>query len=349
MNAKLLFLGDLYYDYEYVAEDIMDISKWINDNDYHTILNLEGCIDCGRGTPIEKRGPNRKSNSNILEILKSLNVIGVCLSNNHIMDYGEELLQSTCHVLKEKGILYVGAGKDLDEALAPMRLQSPFDDVIILNYGWNVEETIYATNNAAGCAPRDEHIILEQIELAKKNASKVIVCMHWGFEHNRLPMPYDIDLAHKMVDAGANLIIGHHPHCVQAKEVYKGVRIYYSLGNFYFASERKNFNAKYKEPIVNQADFGLAVCLDLSTGEFEEYLVEYVVDKDRSTIGYKQGVLEDITGVDYCSDAYLRQVKNRKRNINPVLTCNDVKDEKRLQRLFRYYAFKARVKKILRK
>lgn len=349
MNAKLLFLGDLYYDYEYVAEDITDISKWIGDNNYYTILNLEGCIDCGRGNPIEKRGPNLKSNSNVVEVLKSLNVIGVCLSNNHIMDYGVELLQSTCATLRDEEILYAGAGEDLNAALAPMRLQLPFEDIIVLNYGWDIEETVYATSDSAGCAPRDEDIILEQIALAKKHTSKVIVCMHWGFEYNRLPMPYDIDLAHKMVDAGADLIIGHHPHCVQAKEIYKGVRIYYSLGNFYFASRRKKFSIRYKESIANQADFGLAVGVNLSTGEFEEYLVEYAVDKDKSTIGHRQGVLEDISGVDYCSAAYLRQVKNRKRNINPVLTRNGVENKKKLQRLFLYYSLKSYVKKIIRK
>lgn len=349
METKLLFLGDLYYDYEYLATDIKCLSEWVAKNKFYTILNLEGCIDCGVGKSIIKRGPNLKSNIKIVEVLKSLNVIGVCLANNHIMDYGKEALESTCSILDSKKILYTGAGKNLNNALLPMDLNPIFENTVVLNFGWDVEETVYATDKVAGCAPRDEKIILEQIINAKKTSKKVIVCIHWGFENNRLPMPYDIDLAHRMVDAGADLIIGHHPHCIQAKEFYKGVRIYYSLGNFYFASKRKNFTTKYKEQITNQGDFGLAVSYDLLSGECEEYLLEYSDDKDKTVISNKKGILEDITNIDYNSKNYLKEVRKRKGNINPILTCNDIKNKKKLQMLFGYYTFKASVKKILGK
>ena len=84
--SELLFLGDFLYDYDYIAEDIDEISNWIQLHNYSIVLNLEAPIS-NRGSKIKKRGPNLFLSSITIEILKKLNVIGVCIANNHIADY----------------------------------------------------------------------------------------------------------------------------------------------------------------------------------------------------------------------------------------------------------------------
>lgn len=87
--AKLLFLGDLFYDYDFISEDIENLSNWIKQNDFQTVINLEGVVP-GDAKPVKKRGPNLASNGIVIEVLRKLNTVGVCLANNHAMDFGWE-------------------------------------------------------------------------------------------------------------------------------------------------------------------------------------------------------------------------------------------------------------------
>ena len=185
MKQKLLFLGDLFYDYNFIAEDIERLSCWIKENNFLSIVNLEGGIVQNQSFPISKRGPNLASSLTVITVFKKLNIGLVCLANNHIMDFGKEGLQDTISLLKENNIPYIGAGFSLSEALTPAILDIGDQQVAFLNFGWDLEETVYATDKSAGCAPRDEEIIQKQIQKVKKDCSKVCVCMHWGFEYNR--------------------------------------------------------------------------------------------------------------------------------------------------------------------
>lgn len=106
MKQKLLFVGDLFYDYDFIADDIASLAKWIKDNNYLTIANLGGGVLCPNGNKIKKHGPNLSSNIIVIEVLKLLNVVGVCLANNHIMDYGEEGLAYTIDILKKRDKVY---------------------------------------------------------------------------------------------------------------------------------------------------------------------------------------------------------------------------------------------------
>lgn len=110
MNKKILFLGDLFYDFNFIPDDIERLAKWIQENNLITILNLESPIGKGDGTAIKKRGPNLASNLLVVDVLKKLNVVGVCLANNHMMDYGEKALKDTISALDVSGIAHTGAG-----------------------------------------------------------------------------------------------------------------------------------------------------------------------------------------------------------------------------------------------
>lgn len=348
--SKLLFIGDLFYDYDYISEDIINLSKWIKDNKYKTIVNLEGCINLQEGVPIEKRGPNLSNNVKVVEILKKLNVVAVCLANNHIMDFGATGLEDTIRLLESNGIKYFGAGKNIKEALQPLILELDKRKICIFGFGWNIEETVYATENSAGCAPRCEDIILSSISDAKKLVDDIVVCLHWGFEYNRLPMPYDINLAHNIIKSGAELIIGHHPHCVQPKEVFCGKSIYYSLGNFYFAGKRKDYKKKFNEKIQNQSDYGVMVIYDTLSKNSTEELIQYNRKKDESIrCGLNNELILEKKGViDYKSRGYLKEVNKRKVNLNPILTVDEEKNKLALKKLFAKYRFKAIVKRLLK-
>jgi poly-gamma-glutamate capsule biosynthesis protein CapA/YwtB (metallophosphatase superfamily) len=159
--SKLLFLGDFFYDYDTISKDREEIAKWINENEYSVILNLEGSLS-NKGKKIKKRGPNLSHSPITIKVLKKLNVVGVCLANNHMLDYGEGGLKETLDLLEDNHIPHTGAGMNLTEALQPMAIEVGGQKIIVQNFGWDVEETVYATEKSGGCAPRDEGLIIKR-------------------------------------------------------------------------------------------------------------------------------------------------------------------------------------------
>ena len=345
--GKLLFFGDLYYDYDIVKPDIINISKWVNKNNYSSFGNLEGALTyCNE--KIVKRGPNLKGTTRTLDVCEQLNVKGLFLANNHIMDFGANGLMETIKHLQNIDVTYCGAGINLFEAVKPIIFDCDSTKVAFLNFGWDVEETVYAKENSAGCAPLDRNLILSSVRKLHNEVDFVVVSLHWGFEYNRLPMPRDISLAHDIIDAGADLIIGHHPHCVQPVEIYKGKHIYYSLGNFYFGSVRKEYNVSFNESIKNQSDYGLLVAIDPKKYEIEINTIYYDKEKDSSVILEANDCLECLTNIDYQSLKYYLQTIRRKKNINPILN-NSYADHLKIKILGDFYMFKSFLKKIIRR
>lgn len=325
---KLCFLGDLFFDYNFIPDDIEKISNFFQKNQYKVILNLEGPLT-NSDYKTKKRGPNLSQSKITIDILKKLNVVGVCLANNHIMDYGEKALQETISILQENNIKYCGAGLNIEQALEPMIIEISGKRVAITNCGWNIEETVYATKKTAGAAPRKANEVYKQLEKAyRQNVQSVIVTLHWGFEYNLLPMPVDIGLAHNIIDnySKVDMIIGHHPHTMQAYEIYKNKNIYYSLGNFYFASRRDRFKDKrFNSNIENMCDFGLGVVYDPNDKKIiHELIFEYNSDKKETLIIQRllKEYVEDITNVDYDNKEYINRLIKYRQNINPILTKN---------------------------
>lgn len=305
----LLFLGDFLYDYDDAQKDIDEISNWIKSNGYKVILNLEGPITTDFSQKRKKRGPNLCQGSKAIEILKDLQVIGVCLSNNHIMDFGENGLEDTIKALDENNILHTGGGRNLSAAAKPMRIKDNDNFYEIYNFGWHLEETVYAEKGKAGCSPREEKHILNCIRNVGNKECKKIAVMHWGFEYNYLPMPFDIELAHKMIDAGFDMVIGHHPHVVQPMEVYKGKNIYYSIGNFFMGTRRKAFHDRLKNETLGQGILLDGQCCALYD----------VIYNAHGTKICENTCPRDITGVNFQSKAYIKNCKENSQNYTPIL------------------------------
>jgi len=200
-----------------------------------SFANLEG--------PISKRGKNSGSiysfrfNPEIaLPALQYAGLDVVSIANNHIFDYGAEALEDTEKNLSSVGIKSVGAGNNYLEANS--KVISRLDDgtkIAWLAYTNLYPRSLMAGKDYQGVSDFDLENIKKQIAAARGDeADLVFVSYHWGEEYKTSANGNQKELAHAIIDAGANLVIGHHPHVVQEVENYKDGYIAYSLGNFVF-------------------------------------------------------------------------------------------------------------------
>ncbi len=159
----------------------------------------------------------------------------ISLANNHMADYGPAAIAETLDALQLLNLPYVGAGHRREEAYAPHIIEAKGWKLAFLAYAeplWSVTEA----GSEAGVAHLKKDKTLAAIQELKANAlaDLVVISLHWGEEYRHYPQQYQIDLAHAIVDAGADVILGHHPHVLQGLEWYRGKPVFYSLGNFFF-------------------------------------------------------------------------------------------------------------------
>jgi len=172
----------------------------------------------------------------------------VALANNHSTNFGTNVFWDTLSLLSQNKIKYVGGGKDLTEAEKSQILEVNGQKWAFLDYN-SIIGAINATEDSSGVArfrvkpwsetDNEEDIkkIENAIQEAKKVSDVVVVEFHWGVEYTADPIESQKKVARRAIDAGADLIIGTHPHWVQGSEIYKGKYITYSLGNFIFDQE----------------------------------------------------------------------------------------------------------------
>lgn len=157
------------------------------------------------------------------------------LANNHLMDHGPEGLLDTIDNLNEAGIHWLGAGQNLREACAPLFMEVGGQKIaLIARTSVFVASPSYAGDNTPGVARFDFNETLSTLKACRSSADKVILLLHWGLEHYRYPTPTQRILARQLVEAGADFIIGHHPHVLQGSENIGNGAVAYSLGNFLF-------------------------------------------------------------------------------------------------------------------
>lgn len=170
------------------------------------------------------------------EVLNAAGFHAVCLANNHTMDYGWEALRECMTHLDRAGILYFGAGQDLQQARKPVVIEIRGRKIALLGYcDVPVGIPLYASETDPGVAPFDLPAVRHDIAAAKLIADHVIVNMHWGMEYTHLPQPDQRRIAAAIIEAGGTLVIGHHSHSLQGAERFGNGAVFYSLGNFVFA------------------------------------------------------------------------------------------------------------------
>jgi poly-gamma-glutamate synthesis protein (capsule biosynthesis protein) len=214
--------------------------------------NLEGPIS-DKGTKVGSIYSFRNDPKTI-EGLTYAGFSVISLANNHAFDYGREALEDTLLRLKNAGIDYVGAGFNEEEAYSPIvkdynppttSSHSPKGErapinglrIAFLAYTNLGPETWKATEKNSGIAwisENDFEKIREDIKKAKSKSDVLIVSLHSGEEYSSSPTQFQINFAEMAIDAGADIVIGHHPHVIQKFEKYKEGYVFYSLGNFVF-------------------------------------------------------------------------------------------------------------------
>ena len=182
------------------------------------------------------------------------------IAGNHCLDWGEKALLDTREYLSAAGMEVCGAGRNIEEARRPAFIRSGSITIAILAYSSVLPHGYWAESSRPGCAPMRAHTIYDNgenvlqsgsvqvitfpyrddlaalvcdIRNAKQVADMVLVSMHWGIHFTPAEIAdYQRDVAHAVIDAGAEMVIGHHPHILKGVEIYSGKPIFYSLGNF---------------------------------------------------------------------------------------------------------------------
>ena len=236
--STLVFAGDFVMRRGGKWEGVLDekMAGVFSEAEYVGV-NMEAPIK-GVGSPIEKVGPALAMDIEAADCLKDMGVDWVSFANNHAMDFGADAMLATKETLEENGIAVVGVGTDENDAcqIQIVELKNGLKVALlsVCEYEFGV-----ATRDTAGTAWCGSKRILEMISMAKIEGCFVVVCSHGGVEEVPLPPVERREQLRGFVNAGADLVIGHHPHVPQGWEEYAGKMIFYSVGDFVFDTSGK--------------------------------------------------------------------------------------------------------------
>ncbi len=193
--------------------------------------NLE-CVAADSGLRAEKHYTFRADPAVLSYVAKHFDAVS--LANNHTVDFGPEALTEMFGNLKSAKVNYFGAGENKKRAHAPWIVEKKGLRIAILGYNEFRPRSFEATETKAGVAWSEDAEVIEDIRAVRSQVDLVLTFMHWGEEYLTHPNARQKNLARKMIDAGADVVIGGHPHVTEGSETYKGKLIVYSLGNFVF-------------------------------------------------------------------------------------------------------------------
>ena len=191
-----------------------------------------------RGEAMEDKQFTFRADPKYVEIFQKMGVDIATVANNHALDFGRDAFLDTLDTLKSADITSIGGGYHLSEASAPA-VQTIKGQTFAIFGATRVSPsaTWYASDSQAGLFQTYDATLLNQkIAEAHTEYDHVIVFVHWGIEKNETPEDYQRSLAKGYIDAGADLVVGCHPHVLQGFEYYNGVPIVYSLGNYLFGN-----------------------------------------------------------------------------------------------------------------
>lgn len=197
--------------------------------------NLENPIS-DKGDILVKKTFNFRANPKVLDGLKWSGINVLSIANNHILDYGYEAMHDTIGNLSKNGFYCTGAGINEEDALKPIILEKNGKKIAFISASRVITSSAqYARENSAGIAQAyNPKMLLEKVNEIDSQVDIVVVYMHWGKEKSTVPNKIQTNLAKSLIDNGADIVVGSHPHVLQGFEFYKGGLIAYSLGNFVF-------------------------------------------------------------------------------------------------------------------
>lgn len=236
--VRLIFVGDVMLDDgpgRVIADGrdpLAPFADLLGDADYR-IGNLE-CPIATTGKPLDSKIYSFRANPRVIAVLKD-RFDAWSVANNHSGDYGKEAFLETLASLDDHRIRHFGGGRDLAAAHAPLWIGRGGLRIAVLGYNEFKPRSFEAGANWPGIAWSEDSQVIADIRAARAAGADVVIpFMHWGWERESSPTERQRRLARVMIDAGADAVIGSHPHVTQGAEIYRGRPIVYSLGNFVF-------------------------------------------------------------------------------------------------------------------
>ena len=244
------------------------------------VTNLETAVTEG-GEPIVKFGPNLKVPPAVLPALTRAGFQVYALANNHSRDWGDEAFLETMRHVTDTGAQYVGGGKDLEDAMRPCRVTVDGLRITIINA--TMHQPCCAAGGHPGATPLVPARIAAQIAAEKNQCDFLLAIIHDGKEHNPFPSARIRENYRAFADAGADAVIGHHPHIAQGYEVYHNSFIAYSLGNFLFPP-------RIKEKVKGFWFRSYSVRLHIAEHRVVKFdILPHTVDRDSDCLSLMQG------------------------------------------------------------
>jgi poly-gamma-glutamate synthesis protein (capsule biosynthesis protein) len=236
--VKLAFVGDIMLDdgpgraIAAGRDPLAAFAPILAAADYR-IGNLE-CPVATVGQPMESKIHNFRADPATLRVLQG-RFDALSVANNHSGDYGQAAFLETLEHVRAAGIASFGGGRNLAEAHRPLWIERKGLRIAVLAYNEFKPRSFEAGPHWPGIAwSEDSHVVADIRAARAAGADIVIPIMHWGWEREPHPTARQRQLARLMIDAGADAVVGGHPHVTQGTETYRGKPVIYSLGNFVF-------------------------------------------------------------------------------------------------------------------
>ena len=281
----MIFLGDIACPYERVSDFIDAVSQIDAFRDELIVLNLEAEIL----NDDEKQKPLTLYNAlTVLDAFKKSKGVLVSLANNHTYDYPDKI-QRTIDILKSANVKCFGVnnGKQTD----PLEIEVDGVKMAFFGHCWRLY-THTNNNNENDIRVNDsfyDDFVRDVKDYINKHPGTKVYCfMHWNYDGEKLVMPMHRKIAHDLIDAGVETVVGSHSHRPQGAELYKGKPVVYGLGNFYLPSG-VYFEGKLTYPDFSKETYALRIDGDKSE------LIWF--DTDKGTIPVKQSCKESFDGL----------------------------------------------------
>ena len=316
--ATVLFVGDTYFGESYLEKldenvletegygySLMNFESILDDADY-VVANLETPITDLAVSPFEgvKDYIHASDPGEALDLYKKHNILNFSLANNHSLDYGVEGLGQTLDLLNEYEMNFFGAGVDEESAMEPLILESNNMRIAIIagyKFSKKYDEVydFYAGEGKAGVNLLEVESMSKKIKSLKSQDPEIFVIIfpHWGSNYTERS-ENQATIAHDLIEAGADLIVGHGAHKMQEIEQYKSKWIIYSIGNFVFNSPGR-YESNKVEP------FSVIVRMELEGKDGVLFL--YPIFTDNIITNYKSRFVTEEEFAEI-SDTYMSSI-----------------------------------------
>lgn len=253
-------------------------------NEYKIVFNLECPITTG-GKPAKGK-INLQVDENYLRDIFGNNLLIASLANNHILDFGQEGLESTLKSLKETDVLWFGLNKDDGENIQPLILDIGNLKVALFAAVCKSTSPVVELDNNIHVGTLIEEDVIRAVSKTRGLVDRVILYLHWGIEESSYPSEENIFMARRFIDSGVDILIGSHAHAPQPIEKYKDGIIAYNLGNFLmpamndipaYYDENATTNSTYFKNIMmwNRISWGFLINLETKNYKIIKYIHLY--------------------------------------------------------------------------